>query len=225
MSIEHGSPGLNPEKKEIEFKRAFEMVLKDNPTEPVDAVFLHPLSHGDDEDMFPVAAAFIKDGRAKYIVINGSDGQKFGGEKKGEAWAGKDEYIRRLEQLGVTQEQIVLSDPAFHTRQANDLYLKLAKQHGWKTAVTLNQPQQLLRATLGQIQAMEMQKYPMRVYAVFPEPWDAAKKVCGSQGQAQDRRYKLIGKEYDGILKYQGTGELPPFQDFFNYMEKRSEIK
>lgn len=219
----------NPETR-IKFDDAFEMVLNDEPTEPVDAVFLHALSYGDDDEMFPLAALYIKEGKAKYIVVNGSDGRRFGGQTPGEAWAGNAEYIRRLKDLGVKEDQIVESAPALHTRQANDAYLELAKQRGWKTAVTLNQPQQLLRSQLGQIQSMAEKKYKMRVYATFPLPWNEEKIVRGPQGvnpedQKWEPRYKLLAKEYDRILERQGTGELVSFDEFFEYMKKRSEIR
>jgi hypothetical protein len=218
---------INPEESEIraKFDEAFEMVLNDEPAEPVDAVFLHALSYDDDDEMFPLAASYIKEGKAKYIVVNGSDGRRFEGQTPGEAWAGKDEYIRRLKELGVNEDQIVVSAPALHTRQANDAYLDTAKAKGWKTAVTLNQPQQLLRAELGQIQAMKKKDYWMRVYTSFPLPWDEEKEVYGQQGKEKEPRYKLLGKEYERILDYQGKGDLASFDEFFDYMDKRAEIR
>lgn len=211
--------------KLAEFREAFEMVLQDKPTEPVDAIFFHAMSYGDDDEMFPLAASYLREGKAKYIVVNGSNGRGFYDPTPGKAWAGKEDYARRLKELGVTEDQIKVSKPGLHTRQQNDFYLDLAKDNGWKTAVTLNQPQQLLRAQLGQIKVMEEKGYWMRVYAAYPEPWDAAKVVRGSQGEEQERRWKKIGKDYDRILTYQKQGMLVSFDEFFDYMKKRSEIE
>lgn len=212
-------------KEFAEFRRAFEYILKDAPTEPVDAVFLHPLSHGDDTELFPVAAKLISEGKATYVIVNGSDGQALNDPTPGKAWAGKDEYIRQLQECGVDKSKIILSKPAFHTRENNDVFLEIAQKHGWKTAVTLNQPQQLLRATLGQIQVMKDANYWMRIYAIYPEPWDASKHVHGSQGAIQTRRFNLLPADVERILTYQQKGDIATFDEFFNYMAKRSQIR
>ncbi len=190
-------------------------------------MFFHPLSHGDDNEMFDLAAETIKTQQAEFIVVNGSEGQALGDNTPGKAWAGKDEYILQLTNRGVKPEQIVLSQPAYHTRQNNDMYTQVAAQRGWKTAVTLNQPQQLLRATLGQIKAMEQQNYWMRVYSIYPEPWEANKEIFGPQGASQTKRFKLIGPEFDRILNYQkkgDKGDLASFDELFDYISRRKTI-
>ncbi len=222
-------PDLTTERLEAvkQFRRAHSFLLHDAPTEPVDAIFMHPLSHGDDDEMFPLAAELLAQKKANYIVLNGSNGEKLGETEPGKAWAGKDDYIRRLKQHGVAEQQIIVAGPAYHTRQNNDVFLEAAKKHGFKTAVTLNQPQQLLRATLGQIKVMNNREfpYPMQVYATYPEPWDANKKVYGSQGAEQKRRYKLLlDDELDRIISYQAKGDIASFDEFFEYMNKRADI-
>lgn len=215
----------DPERETIkEYQRALSIALNDPPTEPVDAVFLHPLSHGDDNEMFPLAAKLLKSGRARFVVINGSEGQAIGDPTHGKAWAGREEYIRRLKEVGVNQEdQIIVAGPGLHTRENNDVFLNVAKEKKWKTAVTLNQPQQVLRATLGQIRTMERYPYWMRLYSIFPEPWDA-KKVFGSQGAEEVWRHKLLGDEYNRIKTYQAKGDLATFEEFFAYIKKRPKI-
>lgn len=230
MSINYGKTGeiiFNPEKQEeiTNFRRALAIVLKDTPTEPVDAVFLHPLSHGDDNEMFPLAAKLISEGKAQFIVTNGSDGEKLGNTQPGVAWAGKEEYIRRLISVGVPEHKIILSRPAFHTRQNNDAFQEIAEQKKWKSAITLNQPQQLLRATLGQIRTMQQNNYWIRLYSIYPEPWEAARQIYGSQGARQDRRFTLLLSDFERILNYQSKGDLATFDEFFKYIKNRSNIR
>jgi hypothetical protein len=230
MSVNRENNGeiiFDPENQEEikNFRRAFAIVLNDSPTEPVDAVFLHPLSHGDDDEMFPLAAKLITEGKAQCIVTNGSNGEKLGDTKPGVAWAGKEEYIRRLTSAGVPEDKIILSRPAFHTRQNNDVFQEIAEQKGWKSAATLNQPQQLLRATLGQIRTMQLSNYWMRLYSIYPEPWEAAKRVYGSQGAQQDRRFTLLPSDFERILNYQSKGDLATFKEFFKYIANRSNIR
>ncbi len=65
----------------------------------------------------------------------------------------------------------------------------------------------------------------MRVYTIFPEPWDAAKKVYGSQGTIQNRRFAILGDEFDRVIAYQQKGDIATFDEFFAYMKKRPEIQ
>jgi hypothetical protein len=183
------------------------------------------MSYGDDRELFPLAAKLINNDEAKYLMINGSDGEAVKDPRPGAAWAGKDEYIRQLKENGVPMDKIILSKPALHTYQANIEYLKTAMEHDFKTAVTLNQPQQLLRATLGQICAMDRKKYWMRLYSTYSEPWEAARLVQGPQGDVKTPRFELLGKaEFDRIMTYQKNGDLASFEEFLAYIKKRPEI-
>ena len=142
-----------------------------------------------------------------------------------EAWAGKDVYIKKLKDLGVKESQIVLSRAAFHTFDANNANQEVAIEKGWKTAVTVNQPQQLVRATLGQIKSMQNSNYWMRLYSTYSEPWDAGKEVSGNQGLQKSRRFTMIASDYDRIERYQKQGNLATYKEFFDYIKKRPEIK
>jgi hypothetical protein len=212
------------ERRWVQLTQSLIMVFSDYPSEAVDAVFLHPLSHKDDDEMFPLAASLIKSGRAGYIVTNGSDGQAMGDPSPGKAWAGRDVYLRRLVEAGVPEEKILFSLPCMHTRENNDFFLEVARRHGWKRIITLNQPQQLLRATLGQIRSMQLSGYWMRVYATCPRPWDFQREVFGSQGAQQVRRLELLKPELGRVITYQATGDLATFDEFFAYMARRSSI-
>jgi hypothetical protein len=210
--------------KIMEYQRAQRLVLNDAPKENVDAIFLHPLSYGNDNEMFPFAAKMLADGKARYIVINGSQGEKIGGNIPGEAWAGKDVYIKRLKKKGVKEEQIIVAGSGMHTRESNDRFLEVAREHNFKSAVTLNQPEQLLRATLGQIKSMKNQNYLLRLYSAYPEPWEANKKVRGNQGAEPDRRYKMLPTDFERIKTYQAKGDIASYQEFYKYMSEREKI-
>lgn len=214
------------DKQALQFCTALTLVFSDGPGETVDGIFFHAMSFGDDDEMFPLAASLLNSGQAEAVVINGFDGETLNDKTPGKASTGKDDYISRLMAEGVDRTQIILSEPAYYTRQACDAYAKVAKQLGWKSAITLNQPQQLLRATLGQIKVMSKpeQNYPMRVYATCPRPWDSQKIVSGNQGASKGARFDLIASELERILTYQDKGHLASFEEFFAYMAERSGI-
>ena len=48
------------------YKQAFAIVLNDAPKEKVDAIFFHTMSFGDDEEMFPLVAKFLAEGKSDY---------------------------------------------------------------------------------------------------------------------------------------------------------------
>lgn len=230
MDTENGPKGeviFDPENQEKleQFRKAFTIVLNDAPKEKVDAVFLHTMSYGDDDELFPLAAKLIKEGGADYIITNGGNGEAVDDPTPGAAWAGKDVYIRRLIEQGVDPKKIILSEPALHAYEANLKYLKAAEELGLKSAVTVNQPQQLVRATLGQLKAMEKLNYWMRVYSLFPEPWEAQREVKGNQGKETKRRFKMIGSDFDRISTYQAKGDLAAYEEFFDYISKRDSIR
>ena len=53
------------------------------------AMCIYSMSHGDSEDMLRYAADLYQRGKAKYIVINGSDGEDQKNRKPGAAWPAK----------------------------------------------------------------------------------------------------------------------------------------
>ncbi len=203
----------------IKLGQALILTLSDWPTEPVDAIFLHGRSFGDDDGLFELCKSLIDSGTARYVAINGSNGEKLNGTVAGEAWPGKDEYFKRLSDLGI--KNIFSTMPAFHTREENDAFLQLARERGWKSAITLSQPHQLLRAMRGQVKSMREQNYSMRIYGASPRPCDWQKTVFGSQGKEQKPRFEHIEHELLATYSY---GDLASYDELIAYFSRRPNI-
>jgi hypothetical protein len=200
------------------------VVLHDEVPMSVDAIFQHDRSYGDDDGLCEESSLWLKSNRARFVAINGADGEGLCGIP-GQASPGKKLFLGRFSELGIAiEDKILLTDPAPHTRKENDAFLKLARVRGWKSAITLTQPHQLLRAVLGQIKTMAEQGYWMRLYALSPRPCDWGKVVRGSQGFENKPRFDHIRDELTAIERYQARGHLATFGDLFEYLNRRHTI-
>lgn len=190
-------------------------------TEGVDGLFFHARSFGDDDGLFKIAADFHA--RGARVVINGSCGERQVGTKPGEAWPGKAAYLERLRAVGVADT--LSSEPAFNTKQENEMFLKLAVEKKWRSAAILTQPHQMLRAFLGMVKSMATCNYWVRVYAVAPKFTDWCKEVHGSQGAKAMLRFDHIEEEFKRIPLYQQKGDLATFEELFEYLKRRESIR
>lgn len=200
------------------------MLLNNLPPKPVDGLFFYGRSFGDETGLFELAADLYKDLRVGKIAIVNSMGEKLGSKIPFEAHIGKDEFRRRLVDLGVPTEDIVVPDQTgYHTRQETDAFLQLARQRGWKSAVAISQPHQVLRAMLGTVRAMDQLGHKMEIYTAHPKNTNWHEVVKGSQGAESKRRIDHISDELKRIPDYQSKGDLASFEELFSYLEDREK--
>lgn len=188
---------------------------------PVDALFFHSRSFGDETGLFEVINALYQDGLIKNIVLPNTEGEREGKSIPYEANRGKTAYTDDLIRLGINKNNILYGGPGKNTRTESDGFLTLAKEKDWKKAAVLTQPHQILRAMLGLIKSMEELNYWIYAYPVVPSctPWQEV--VYGSQGAEKKLREEHIRDEYDRIGRYQEQGYLASFESLFKYLKKR----
>lgn len=214
---------------ETEIFKATVLSLNDFPKNKVDAAFFHGRAvwneKGLGEDhggLFEFAAGLYHDNWVDYIAINNSEGQGVDTPEPQSAWPGRDVYVARLLAQGVPGERIVPTNiPALQTRQENDAFLDLAKSRTWGSGVIVANPHQLLRSILGMVQAMDNLGYKMRVYTAASQFTDWFELVNGNQGQELKPRLEHIDNEIGRILKYQNSGQLASFAQYFDYLKLR----
>lgn len=220
---------LIPSDEAVEFVMATTMLLSDYPPKPVDVVFLHGRSFFDAEKagFFSTAVDMIKDGTAKNILIADSEGERLGETVPRKAFAGKTLWTDRLVKMGVPVDKIIYcphpikGEHGFHTRNESDAFLDVCEESGFKSAVIIAQPHQLVRAMLGTVKVMANHNYNMDVYNAAPRSTNWRKMVRGSQGKELKPRMEHIEDEYKRVFAYQANGDLATFSDLFNYLSKR----
>lgn len=211
--------------EEAKFYQATVMLLSGQPRNPVDVLFFHNRSFGDDTDLFEMAGEMFQAGRVRLIAVTNNEGERFGSTTPFEANPGMTYYIRHLtEEQQIPSEYILHpSTKAFNVREENDAFLELSSQNRWRSGIILSQPHQLLRAMLGMVQAMDERGYLMEIYTAAPisTPW--LEEVHGSQGAERKPRIEHILDELERVYLYQDTGELAPFGQLFEYLEAREK--
>jgi len=203
--------------------RANLVLLSNRPPHPVDALFLHMRSFGDYTGLYELAEEMARTQVVKFIAVSNNEGEKFGSTVPFEANPGKTECIRILtEEQKIPPDKILTPETmAHHTRQENDAFLKLSMQREFTSGVILAQPHQLLRAMLGMIQVMDMNKYLMKIYTAAPGYTDWQEKVRGSQGKEFKPRVEHIPDEVKRVYEYQIAGQLASFERLFDYLNAR----
>jgi hypothetical protein len=204
--------------------RAQTLALSDGPPKPVDAIFLHTRAKGDDDQLFEIAAKALRTGLARYVITNGSDGQSHR-RGPGSGWAGKDAWVKALRKLGIRETAILLCQPALDTREENTQFLETAVSHGFKRVAILAQPHQVLRAMLGLLKEMDLQKHYLQVYVMTPQSCPWWRKVYGSQGLHLKPRFEHIEDEASRIEKYATKGDLATPSEYFAYLKHRDQVK
>lgn len=201
------------------------MVLSGRPKEPVDVLFFHNRSFGDYTNLFEMAGEMFRRGGIRFMAVTNNEGERFGSNVPFEANPGVTECIRCLtEEQHIPLENILHPETkAFNTRQENNTFLELSMQKGWTTGRILTQPHQLLRPTLGMIQAMYEARYQMAVYTAAPTqtPWQEI--VRGNQGTDLKPRVQHISDELERVYRYQKSGELATFDQLFEYLKERED--
>jgi hypothetical protein len=198
-------------------------LLEDEPPGEVDAVFFFGRTFGDDDDqLFAIAAHYMLFGRARHILINGSEGERFDGVKPHEAWAGKTAWIEHFKKFGI--RKVLISKPAFHTKDEHEAFLDVAIAHGWRSAMLLTQPTQILRVMLGQVKSCADRSYPMRLYTAYPDRNDWKKPIRGSQGAAELPRWMHAQLDAMRIATYWYKGDIVSPAELLTYPSHREEI-
>ena len=146
VSPERDYPGP-PEKRETEQSRealqwyeATLRVLSDYPSKPVEAVFFHGRSFGDETGLFEMVLDMYRTSDIRYIALFNNEGERFGGTVLFQANPGKTYYDLTLQEMGVDSDRILFADPGYNTRQENETFCKLAQRERWKSAVIVAQP-------------------------------------------------------------------------------------
>lgn len=198
-----------------QYARAQAHVLSLQPSNPVDAVFLHARALGDGTPIIALAADIVKSRRARAVVINGFDGRRFGGTTPGEASEGAAYYHQKLMSKGVSNSSIFHTVEALHTRAENDAFLQFVINCRWETAIIVAWPHQLLRACLGMVAAMRQRRRWIKVYTAYPRDvgWDIL--VAGSQSANSQTRLAEVEAEMERITLYQKKDDLATFDELF----------
>ncbi len=210
--------GLNP----LDVYQANTMLLSGRPTEPVDALFFHGRSFGDYTGLFELTKELVEARLVRRILLFGNEGERVGSTVPYESNPGKTWCRQQLLNHGIDDEMI-LDTPGggYYTKLESNDFVRLCAQKDWTSGVTLTQPHQLLRATLGTIRSLEQQKYGMEIYTATPTdtPWE--EDVSGSQGLEVKQRKAHIPDELMRIRLYQEKGDLASFPELFGYLKLR----
>lgn len=210
--------------EQLRLYQATVMLLSGQPQKPVDVLFFHNRSFGDYTDLFEIAGEMFRRGRVRFIAVTNNEGERFGSTVSSEANPGKTWCTENLLTRGIPIENISYPHAmAFHTRQENYAFLELSIQRSWTSGTILTQPHQLLRATLGMVQAMKEVGYVMEIFTAAPPftPWQ--EEVRGSQGTDFKPRVEHIADELARVFRYQATGELATFSELLEYLEAREK--
>ena len=202
--------------------QANDVLLNDEPLTETDTIFFHARAWEDDDGLFELASQLYEAHKAKSIAINGGEGGPPGNTAGGQNWPGWREYLSRLVGFGV--EHIYLTEVANNTKEENEMFLKLAMQMRWRSAIILCHPHQILREFLGMIASMRDHKYWMRIYAVVPKTTDWTKLVYGSPRIPLSPRFDHIAEELERIPRYQAKGDLAQYYELYPYLQIRSSI-
>jgi hypothetical protein len=102
--------------------------------------------------------------------------------------------------MGVPREKIIHSAPGYHTRAEGDAFLDEARKRGWKRVVTIANPHQIVRATLGIVRTINDQSLPIAAYSDVPPHtnWDV--RVKGSQGKERKPRRDHVKDEVERVF-------------------------
>ena len=215
LSFREGGEMLAVEKAfALQYFEVMSMIASDWPIQRVDAVFFHARSfNGDDDGLFELASELTSTISENAVVINGGDGEGFTPGTR--VWPGKDEYTRRLQALGC---KVFPSNPASRTLEEGFEFSGLAEENGWKRAVVIGQPFQLLRIMRTHLKVMKKRKYHMDVYAVAPRSVDYNKVTSGNQGRSSIVRWSQMEMEFDRGALYEAQGNLATIRELIEYM-------
>lgn len=232
------------EKEEENYKnlvRAVFLLQSDQPTEPVDTVYLHGLSKGmiysTQPNLFETAVNLVNSKKSRFITFNGSDGEGMPPQNQpGAAWPGKDWYLEEFKDLSIDTLLLFPTGPGLHTRDEADKFILLAKEFGWSSTAILSVGYHSVRSMSCMVAAMETNNYFLEAHFIIPSTTDAWSPMLGSQGLSITDTFTEIGeKEIPNVLKYWERGganppnswrsgyAVPP-EYLFHYLQYRREI-
>ncbi|MCC2630525.1 MAG: hypothetical protein K0S38_334, partial [Candidatus Paceibacter sp.] len=172
-------------------------------SQPLDACFVHGLSKGMVDGVLETVADLVKKERVELIASNGDNGRGFNDDTPQAAWLGIDEYMNRFKVLGIPDEKIIPTTlPGRHTREENDAFLALAKEHGWKRVGVASGAHHMLRTFSGFVKIMQESGYEMDLYPIFPKNTKWNNTIYGSQGLEQIPAHILVEQELERCVAY-----------------------
>src|SRR3989344_4076216 len=221
----------NDRQRYVDHNIATTVLLSDSPPGSVDAVFFHGRSFFDagKRDIFQVAVDYISQGRAQYILLADSEGERVGETIPQVAYPGKSLWTDRLVKMGMDRERIIYSphlvprEHGFNTTTEAHAFLNTCIERGFKTGVVLTQPHQIVRAMLGAVKRIQEQELPVDLWTEAPRSVDWNKKVKGSQGMELKPRIYHIQDEIDRVFRYQAKGDIASFDELFDYLATRDD--
>lgn len=191
----------------------------------IDTLFFHGRSFGDYDGLFELASSLFHQQRTDHIALFDNNGERFGSDIPYEANPGKGWVRHQLIEHGIPEERILIAaGGGYHTRWENDDFVRLAAEMNWTSGAILTQPHQILRATLGMLQAMEEQRWNMSIYAAVPQDVDWNKIVYGSQGKEAKARRLHVVDELKRVRYYLAIN-LAPIRQLFDYLNSRNNNK
>ncbi len=178
------------------------LIHSSRPQTPVDAIVVHSRSHGRDGDGLLELVGECIPRLESVVVINGGDGKSLK-DPNHKAWPGKEEYLQRLAELGISREKIILSESASHTREESEMFARAIKEKGWNRVAVANHGHCLLRAMLGWLSEIEKLKLTVKLFPVAPTSLNWRIQVHGQQGSKPAQRLIQCRGELERILQYQ----------------------
>lgn len=200
------------------------MILSsDWPTSPLDAVYIHGLSHGmlEAPKIFELAARLYHEGKAPFIAFNGGDGSPFGLDAPGTSWPGMAYYYAELTRRGVPAERLVHTGPAPHTREEINQLIITAKVHEWKRIGIINIPYAYARTFCYLPEPMKVHGWRPDCFALNPPSTDWYLPMGASQGQGTTTPFDAAYQDALKVLQHIGQGWASPLGEVFPYLEKR----
>lgn len=204
--------------------QATTVLLSDEPLATIDTTFFHARAWEDDDGLFLLTSQLYHSHKTNSIAINGGEGGLPGSTIGGQNWPGWKHYVTKLQVSGVRGVDICVTDPAKNTKEENEMFLMLAMQKEWRSAVIIGQPHHILREFLGMIASMRDHAYWMRIYAAAPRTVDWTKLVYGSPSVLLTPRLEHIFQELERIPRYQAKGDLAQYNELYSYLGIRSLI-
>ncbi|MEX2054622.1 MAG: hypothetical protein WD972_00430 [Candidatus Andersenbacteria bacterium] len=160
------------------------------------------------------------------VVITGFDGSYDSqGQRVATGYPGYHVWQQELTWRGIDASHIIVAPPLIgeekktHTRAETNMFVQLAKQQQWQTALLLAYPHQFPRLYGHLLKSFQDIGYFLEVVPRAPTPhrWDIP--VYGSLGEKQLPREGHIKEELDRILKYIAQSLMVPLSEVRTYLQ------
>lgn len=204
------------------------LLLSQPPRRWTDAAFVFGRAQDDweategDSGILERAAELYRHNHVASVLIPSQEaGVAYGGKIVSTTFPGTQVFRQHLEERGVPAKEIVVpGDYVPHTRAEGDAYVRVAKERGWTSAVTIQHPHQVARTMLGLLKSFTVYGYEMGIVPVCPHLVNWRKPVHGSQGAELLPRHEHIEAEWRRILEYQAKGDLATFEELEHYLTR-----